>query len=226
MMKKYLFFLIGVIIFIGSPQILMAQGDDDDDPQEVKETKNYRNKNEVKTLSGSGGHSGGFGALAFKGTQYMDETMVFMGLRGGWIINRVVAIGFEGWGIIPTVKLQGIDQSATDAVVLGGYGGLFLEGIIFSNQIVHLTIPVSGGAGWIGYQEDFYYNSNSNSDLISDDVFWYIEPGVAIELNVARSFRMDFGVSKRFTQDLSLADTPSDAFDKLSYFLTLKFGRF
>ena len=197
--------------------------DDDDRYESRKKEKKYR-KGDVKTLSGDRYHSGGFGAISFKGTQFMGETLMMGGIRGGWIINRAVALGFEGWGFIPTVNLSDV-YPFNDVVLLGGYGGFFIEPIFFSNELIHVTFPVSGGAGWMGYNEDFY-NYDSNNSLVDDDVFWYVEPGIALEVNVSRSFRMDFGASKRFTQDLELLNTPSDAFDEWSYFLTLKFGGF
>jgi len=189
-----------------------------------KEEKRKLNKGEIRTISGNNYHSGGFGAVAFKGGDYLDQTLVMAGIRGGWIINRAIAMGFEGWGIIPTVRLTDV-YPFSDVIVLGGYGGFFIEPIFFSNEIVHFTLPVSAGAGWIGYQEtapnfDYY------GTVVSEDVYWYVEPGIALELNVSRHFRMDFGVSKRFTQDFDMINTPSDAFDELSYFLTLKFGGF
>ena len=199
------------------------RGEDEDRYQKKEKEKKYR-KGEVKTLSGKNYHSGGFGAISFKGTQFMGETLMMAGIRGGWIINRAVALGFEGWGFIPTVTLTDV-YPLNDVVLLGGYGGFFIEPIFFSNEIVHVTFPVSGGAGWMGYNEDFY-NYDYNNVLVDDDVFWYIEPGAALEVNVSRSFRMDFGVTYRFTQDLELINTPTDAFDDWSYFLTLKFGGF
>ncbi len=199
------------------------QYDAEEQRQEEKERKR-RNKGQVKTISGDKYHSGGFGAVSFKGTTYLDQSMILGGLRGGWIINRAVAMGFEAWGIIPSATLSDVYPLA-DVVVLGGYGGFFIEPILFSNQVIHVTFPISGGAGWLGYQEKFsnydYYGS-----IVSDDVFWYVEPGAAIEVNVSRNFRMDFGASKRFTQDLTLLNTKADAFDEWSYFLTLKFGGF
>ena len=197
---------------------------EEDEDREEPQKQEKRRRGEVKTLSGNNYHSGGFGAVSFKGTKFMNETLMMAGVRGGWIINRSVALGFEGWGFIPTVKLSDVYQFS-DVVLLGGYGGFFIEPIFFSNEIVHVTLPVSGGAGWMGYNEDFY-NYDYNNYLVDDDVFWYIEPGIALEVNVSRHFRMDFGASKRFTQDLELMNTPSDAFDEWSYFLTLKFGGF
>ena len=170
------------------------------------------------------GHSGGFGALTFKSSKFRDETIVMAGLRGGWIINRSLAIGLEGYGLIPTAKFQGL--APYDAVLIGGYGGLFLEPILFSNQVVHVTFPVGGGSGWLGYHEDFDEGQFSNPDLIEGDVFWYVEPGANVELNLARNFRLALGISKRFTQDLQLIDTDSKAFNKMNYYLTLKIGSF
>lgn len=191
-------------------------------------------RNDIKTLSGNMSHSGGFGALSFRSTSFRNETMVLAGIRGGWIINRTLGIGIEGHGIIPTAKYSGIDPDPNDAfdpgdvVALGGYGGMFLELIFFSNEVIHVTFPVSGGAGWMGYHTDYDQGNLtiSGSQLIDDDIFWYVEPGADIEINLSRSFRLAMGVSKRFTQDLELANTNTDAFSKMNYFVTLKVGGF
>ncbi len=223
-MNKIKLLCIGLLLVSFMANAQDESQNNEDQESEKQEQKKHRNRGEVKTLSGNNYHSGGFGAISFKTTTYMDQAMVLGGIRGGWIISRAVALGFEGWGIIPTATLTDVYPLA-DVVVLGGYGGFFIEPIVFSNQIVHLTFPISGGAGWMGYQEKFsnfdYYGS-----IVSEDVFWYVEPGAALEINVARHFRMDLGASKRFTQDLSLLNTPSEAFDEWSYFLTLKFGGF
>lgn len=181
-------------------------------------------KDEIKTIA-KDGHSGGFGAFTFKGTKFRDANLVITGLRGGWIINRSLAIGFEGHGIIPTAKFDNISATGK-SVILGGYGGMFLEPVIFSNEIIHFTFPISGGAGWLGYHEDWEQNTDNSKDLIDDDVFWYIEPGVSAELNVSKHFRIAAGVSKRFTQDLELIMTNSNDFEGMSYFITFKFGKF
>lgn len=197
-----------------------------------KNKNKHGNRDDIKTIAGGSQHSGGFGALTFKSTSFRDEAMVLAGLRGGWIINRSLAIGFEGHGIIPTAKFDDIDNVLnSDVVVYGGYGGMFLEPIIFSNQVVHLVFPVSAGAGWMGYEEDWENNFgspgfNSINGFIDEDVFWYIEPGAALEVNVARNFRIDLGASKRFTQDLELVQTSESAFDKWNFFVTLKIGSF
>ncbi|MCG8322945.1 MAG: hypothetical protein MI921_25820 [Cytophagales bacterium] len=185
-------------------------------------------QSDIKTLTGSGHHSGAFGAVMFKASEFKDKTFAMMGLRGGWIINRSVAIGIEVQGIIPSAKFENIDPDPDEkAILLGGYGGLFIEPVLFSNNVIHITFPIASGAGWLGYHEDWENERiRRNNELIDDDVFWYVEPGVGMEINVTRHFRMNFGVTKRFTQDLELVDTKNKDFNNLNYFLTLKIGKF
>jgi hypothetical protein len=195
--------------------------------QTTPENPQAKRRNDIRTLSGNMSHSGGFGALSIRSTSFRDEAMVLAGLRGGWIINRTLGIGLEAHGVIPTAKYSDIDPMR-DVVALGGYGGMFLELIFFSNEVVHVTFPVSAGAGWLGYHLDFDEDNLPAQDdqLVDEDVFWYVEPGASIEVNLSRSFRLALGTSKRFTQDLELINTKTNAFDKMNYFVTLKVGGF
>ena len=200
----------------------------DDEPVTRYYVRRKSRRSDIKTLSGSVNHSGGFGAFSFRATEFREETMVLGGVRGGWIVNRTLGIGVEAHGIVPTAKFSDID-SANRVVALGGYGGFFLEPIFFSNQVVHITFPVSAGAGWLGYAKDWedYSPNNPNGDFSGDsDIFWYVEPGVDLEINIALNFRLALGVSKRFVQDLNLGKTKPTDFNGLNYFLTLKIGGF
>lgn len=210
------------------PKIIYYQSVDkknDDWGRTKTKVKRRSNRHQIHTLTGRNSHGGGFGALSFKSTELRDESIVMAGLRGGWIINRTLGIGFEGYGIIPTASFD--DIGTEDIMPVGGYGGMFLELIFFSNQVIHVTFPISGGAGWLGYYEDDSSNITSiDGDQIGEDVFWYVEPGVSLEVNIARNFRLSGGVSRRFVQDLVLPETADDDFNTLSYFLTLKIGSF
>ncbi|MEM6643175.1 MAG: hypothetical protein AAF616_09370 [Bacteroidota bacterium] len=203
---------------LGSPKIVYYQSTGT--PRKYKKRKR---RGDIKTLSGSMNHSGGFGALSFRSTEFNDESLVMAGVRGGWIINRTLGIGLEGHGVIPTTQFEGIEDG-TDVNLLGGYGGMFLELIFFSNEVVHVTFPVSAGAGWLGYHRTS--NNVVGGSEVDSDVFWYVEPGASLEFNISRNFRLSGGVSKRFTQDFELQNTDMGAFEKLNYFITLKIGGF
>ena len=243
-MKNIIFYL-----FILLPAILTAQ--DLPDQEEVvtpedtittgdsiaaRETDHTPEKtkarHEIHTISGNHQHSGGYGGLVFKGSEFNDVQILLFGIRGAWIINRALGIGIDANGIIPVSKFDNIDPAGLEqAILVGGYGGFLIEPVIWSNQVVHFTFPVSMGGGWLGYIEDWEDEWNNeweyySGELYSDDVFWYIEPGINIEINVATFFRIGGGISKRFTQDLQLYGTPETAFDNLNYGFVIKFGGF
>ena len=138
--------LIALVILIAAP--LMAQEEDNEEQKEKK-----RNKHEIKTLA-KNGHSGGYGAIGFRNGEFADRNVVMGTVRGAWSINRVLAIGVEMNGIVPTAKYDNI-TTTNSVILLGGYGGLMIEPIVFSNQLIHVTFPITGGAGWLGYDEDW-----------------------------------------------------------------------
>ena len=65
------------------------------------EKRKKTKRNDIKTLSRNNGHGGGFGALNFKYTDFRDKDILRAGGRGGGRMNRAIAIGLEGQGIIP-----------------------------------------------------------------------------------------------------------------------------
>lgn len=226
-MRKYNMFILLLLIpgFIQAQENI--QTNDTHESQKKPKTEESDHK-DMMTLAGNYGHSGGYGAIFFKGTHFKDQTLLITGFRGAWVVNRSFGIGVDINGIIPTAKYAGVDPNGLNqAVLVGGYGGMLLEPILWSNNIVHLTFPMSIGAGWLGYIEDwennhYYYNG----EIYDEDVFWYFEPGVNVEVNVASFFRVGIGITKRFTQDLQMLNASATAFDKLNYGITLKFGGF
>jgi len=142
---------------------------------EVPETttyhyNNHRRNEEIQTLAGKNSHHGGFGGVSFRVSEFNNKDIVLVGFRAGWIINRAMAIGFEGHGIIPTAEYENIDPTnSLSSRSVGGYGGIFIEPIILSNKVVHVTFPIAGGAGWLGYIVDWEQNQNYYSNDLIDD---------------------------------------------------------
>ena len=199
-----------------------------DDP--TNKTQDNKKENEVQTLFGKNQktHNGFYFAPVVRLSAIDNEFAVLPGFKGAWTINRSVSLGFEGYGLAPTITRSDITEDFKVRSLMG-YGGFFIEPIIQSNKLVHLTLPLMFGAGWFGYIED-WSNQGSNhynhDDLVDDQVFWVIEPGANVEMNIASFFRVGLGASYRFTQDLEMLNTPKNALRGASYSLTLKFGKF
>lgn len=194
--------------------------------EEPKVKVKERRRDDIRTLTGSQHHGGGYFSLGVKLSNFHDESLAMGGIKAAWVINRTLGFGVDMWGVIPSSEYTDIpNPESYDLSLLGGYGGILLEPILFSNQVVHLTFPVSSGAGWLGYVPNIYGDEDSDQ-IVDQDVFWYVEPGAAVELNISRVFRLNFAVSKRFTQDLDLLGMERSGFDEMNYTLSMKIGRF
>ncbi len=208
---------IAILIILGSFTAYSQQWESDD-----------RHPEEINTIFG--GHSvsnGGYGAFGAGYSIINDrEALVFSG-RAAWIINHTLALGFAGSGFINDFQY---DQLYDENINLtGGYGGLIIEPIIFPKAPVHLTFPIIGAVGGIAYTRSTRDIGNWNypSSWVDDtETFLLIEPGIEMEMNVVRFFRLALGMSYRFTTDLSLLNTPPDALEGFTAGVTFKFGKF
>ncbi|RPI02095.1 MAG: hypothetical protein EHM64_14620 [Ignavibacteriae bacterium] len=165
--------------------------------------------------------SGGFGGPVLKMTNINGENAVMIGGRGGWIINHSFILGGAGYGVVSDVKAK-----VTDGIyqyIEMGYGGLDLEYIASSNDLVHLSIGVLVGGGGIGYKLNEMDGFNSSNDK---NAFFVLEPSVSANLNVTTYFRIAAGASYRYVSGLKSALSTNGDLSGPSANLTLKFGRF
>jgi len=170
---------------------------------------------------------GGYGAFVTKVTTINDEGAVLMGGRGGWIVNHVFAIGGAGYGLVNNIHAQHPGPWGERFVSLG-YGGLDLEVIMNSDDIVHFSIHSLVGAGGVGFRNDWadgWNDSNSSYDHHTDG-FFVAEPGINLDLNVTRWFRASAGASYRYILGASTAASTSAKLSAPSAMLTLRFGKF
>ncbi len=148
---------------------------------------------EAETLTAgvsSGGTriSGWFLAPTFGTTGFGDRLNYTPGLRGGIYLNKRFALG---------VAAQGLASSATtvrDSEVrnFGTYGGLFLQYVWHSDQLIHGTFESTIGNGrWCTA-------GTGASDACSNKDFLVFEPAANIEINVAKHVRFSSGVGYRF----------------------------
>ena len=119
----------------------------------------------------------------------------------------------------------------------GGYGGLLIEPILAGTSPVHLSFPVLIGAGGVTLTD--FYNLDDWQSPFSNyeydyDAFFVVEPGVELELNVTRFFRLAAAVSYRYTSEIELlgfedlinGPVAPNALRGFNYGLTFKFGKF
>lgn len=167
---------------------------------------------------------GGFGSTVLKIGNVSGSTGVWIGGRGGWIINmnpdHSVSFGGGVYGLA-TSHLAGEGQNGNDLYAMNTYGGLEIEYTNLSYNLVHLTIStLIGGGGSMLREHNFHDVSN---DV---DGYFVMEPGIHAELNVTRYFRIGTGLAYRMTHGISRFGFSDGDFSGLNGVITFKFGEF
>ena len=184
---------------------------------------------EFKTLFGDGNIShGGYGAVSINYSQIDGKDAIMMGGRGAWVIGHSFAIGFAGTGFLNDYHFNPDLAGGRNVNLAGGYGGLLLEPIILPRFPVHLSIPMLIGVGGVAYTTSYnpYEWDESHYYVEEATSFMVFEPGVELEINVVRFFRLAIGGYYRLTSKVQLYDTPEDVLKGFSGGITLKFGKF
>ena len=104
-----------------------------------------------------------------------------------------------------------------------GYGGVELEYIVQSDQLVHFSVYTLIGAGGVSYRNKYWDSDGWDSPA---DAFFVLEPAVNAELNVISFMRICAGLSYRFISGANLDSIRDSDLDGPSAVLTFKFGKF
>ncbi|MCE7996293.1 MAG: hypothetical protein HEP71_30220 [Roseivirga sp.] len=190
---------------------------------------------QMKTLFGNSGirSNGGYGAVSTGYTKIDGLDAITIGGKGAWLINHQIGIGLSGTGFLTERRFD--TGLSDDYRFAGGYGGLMFEFIAAPNSPVHLSFSTTVGAGGVSYVRDNHIFDNFDRDPFDEDTeaFFVVEPGVELELNLLRFMRLGFGVSYRYTSDITLtynannqAVAGKDLLNGLSGGISLKFGKF
>ena len=190
---------------------------------------------EMKTIFGNTDHKithGGYAAFSMGYTQINGQDAYTLGGRAAWIIDHNLALGIAGKGLVNSIYLSGYwDQinPGQGYYLVGGYGGFFIEPIIATNFPIHVSFPILIGGGGLALNEYTWHDyqwDNNDYNPYDYDAYFVVEPGVDIELNLVKFFRLAFGVSYRFTSNLTMNYVPKDMMNGINASITLKFGKF
>jgi len=122
----------------------------------------------------------------------------------------------------------------------GGYGGFLIEPVLLPGEVFHLSFPCLIGAGGAAYTQRKSYDENTewvwdedewetkdfDAKVIDSDAYMVFEPGVELEMNLAKYVRLGFDASYRWVYGLELQNSKSDILDGFTTGITLKLGVF
>ncbi len=187
--------------------------------------------NEVETIFSNQRSNGGYGAFSIGYSQIDGRDAMVAGARGAFIFDHSFAIGLAGYGFVNDLEYDNYRSAPEDRFFLaGGYGGVFFEPIVRGTKPVHVSFPIVVGMGGISLVEhsdwDWDWDHSHDYHEYDTDLFFVFEPGVELEFNIARFFRMAAYGSYRLTSDIELYDTNQDVLRGFNVGMTFKFGKF
>jgi len=190
------------------------------------------NKNEYKTIFPSNKEHrvdhGGYGAFNVGYTNIDGKSAIQMGMRGAWVIDHHIALGLAGNGFFNNLSKT---EDLNGYYLAGGYGGFYFEPIIAPNSSVHVSFPILIGGGGVSTIPQNYLDGDFNDFVYNYDFYFVFEPGVEIEFNLARFFRLGVGASYRLTNGVILnyplsPDIPKEVLNAVNFYVIFKFGKF
>ncbi|MCC7502517.1 MAG: hypothetical protein IT229_08300, partial [Flavobacteriales bacterium] len=180
--------------------------------------------------------TGGYFAMGLHYTNIFDNDVSLISLGAGMVIDHKLNIGLAGAWSTSVVKNPAYQQHLVDGgqttdlsglELKYGYGGLFVEPLLFHRSSVHLALPVLVGMGGVSYSFPTPNNGNDSQRNRTDgQAFFVLEPGLEVEVSVVKALRISLGGSYLYTSDLSLPATSPDALRSAMARMTLKFGQF
>ncbi len=186
---------------------------------------------EVKSLLSKNNDLNAFGALDIKVGDLMSERGLLVGAYGGFIINRRYLFGVAGYGLVTNVEFEGLvpGQSTPKQLNLhGGYGGIMIGGTIAPRELIHISIPIVLGAGSLEVvDKDFFTSNPADSEFtVENSVFFVAEPGIEVEFNITKYFRLGAGMTYRYISGTELENVKDEDISGTTAMISFRFGRF
>ncbi|QNL21634.1 hypothetical protein HZR84_06685 [Hyphobacterium sp. CCMP332] len=193
---------------------------------------------EMQTLFGNGRLSGAYGAFDLKVSPVNDEINLLLGGQAAVIFNEHAYIGVAGYGLSTREKFNGIDARLPEndpnrdiRIDMSGfgYGGLLFGYTVSPNSLIHIDIPVLIGAGGVDLTDDNITISDNDFTLkpsIESSAFFVAEPGLNIEINMARFFKLGLGGGYRYIYGTDLQNLQDSDLSGWTANVSMKFGKF
>lgn len=178
---------------------------------------------------------GGYIAVGGKTFQALGADGFLLGGRAGVVFDHRLTLGLAGYGLCTPLANRAYNDrradnglSVPDGLALRmGYGGLFIEPVFFDASVVHFSLPITFGVGGVSYGyppgDGGMYPRVIRTDA---QAFFFVEPGVEMEVNILTHVRLGLGAAYFHTTDIDLPATDSDVLRRAMLQFTVKVGEF
>jgi hypothetical protein len=165
---------------------------------------------------------GGWGAPVLHATTLRGRPALFVGGRGGWLIDGRLTIGGGGLGLASRIPAPAAVHRPGESLDLEmGYGGAWVEYTFAPLRLVHVSLGalVGGGELSLRFRDGGALGSRK-------DAFFVTEPVLLAELNVTPWARVDVGGAYRWIVGADMAGLSYGDVAGPSVLAAVKFGKF
>ncbi len=152
----------------------------------------------------------------FQYSQIALQHSTIAGLGAGVILHKHFLLGVIGNLTFPDIALP---EASGSGKLKMFWGGIHLEYTLWPLQPVHLTFPLSAGAGQLKI-------TGNTAPITGNPNFIFAEQGMLIEANVWKYVKFGMGASYRYTGNVSYNNYSSGDLSGFAALVSLKFGKF
>ena len=161
------------------------------------------------------GLGGYYGKIAGKDT-YLGSVKI------AYVANQQFEVGIIGVGLYSEQNYSSSSFSVGDLV--GGYGGLHLEPILFGKSKVNMSFPVLLGGGAVGFLDGDI--DDPFTDVNDWEAVFVFEPGISVLYNISRYVQLEAGLKYRFSSSINFIPEEPKNINGYSVGLGIKIGVF
>jgi hypothetical protein len=192
-----------------------------------------------ETLISGGIESDGYGGAMLQFMPLKGSSAVLVGGRGGWIVNHRFVLGGFGYGLLTNIP---VDKNVLDVKLQSRYAGedLYLDVTMVGGmleyyyrpqKLLHFSLQTLIGAGKAGYTthrkgELDWANGGHQDQMVAEDDFFFIEPGLTMTLNVTSFMRFGAGGVFRYAMGVDLPGLVDGDLQGAGFNLFINFGSF
>ncbi|MGH1384850.1 hypothetical protein [Kordia sp.] len=158
------------------------------------------------------------------------EDAFFTNLKLAYVANRKFEIGLSGSVFFSKQPNNTNVYRGDEVLLVGAYGGLHLEPILFGNRTISVSFPLMIGGGGVTILEKKTNGDFDETPLENDtydyDSFFIVEPGVNVLYNISRFVQIEAGIRYRISESFELPFYGKDNIKGFSAGIGLKIGIF
>jgi hypothetical protein len=146
-----------------------------------------------------------------------------LGFRGGILFKGKLGVG----GFYSFSVNEIMPESESDLSVYMDYRafGGFIEYTLWSEKLVHLTIPIFIGGGEVEMDLKDSYSGNDGNPY-GERSFFIIEPSACLEINLHKFLKLNAGVGYRMANNMTYRNFDQTALTGFTGNIGLKMGLF